>query len=315
MAWGYGARHSVPRLRNHSAAKAHYDSVKPIRGSDNLRPLGNRRNQHVQIIERANGDIGCVLYGTEVVRYYTDGRIGVNFDGWVTPTTIQIMNAVLSPSYYHDMGGIFQHDHKAVLATYAHGYEGVRYMHLQHDIENVFMRDYAHYGHDALVLLNPRPLTVHRLNRDAANNVRRDYKVFRKYVDRMMRLRGNHITRHEYEQVFGEANGHFGTGVRYGKLNIHMRSQAVPPENTAAYLLECARSSEAEDNNKALLMLWDAVPVRQRHPMYDRDYEVKTKHLLKVLDDLIIYTHKEQCLESEVSDDKLRKDSYKRFLD
>jgi hypothetical protein len=71
--------------------KSLYESVKPIRGrAFDVRPIGKRRRDWETI--RMNGDVvECVLYQTPVVRYYPDGKIGVDTGGWVTPSTAEFM--------------------------------------------------------------------------------------------------------------------------------------------------------------------------------------------------------------------------------
>jgi hypothetical protein len=71
--------------------KSLYESVKPIRGrAVNVRPIGKRRRDWETV--RMDGDVvECVLYQTPVVRYYPDGKIGVDTGGWVTPSTAEFM--------------------------------------------------------------------------------------------------------------------------------------------------------------------------------------------------------------------------------
>ena len=72
--------------------KSLYDSIKPLRGrSTDVRPIGKRRRDWETI--RMNGDVvECVLYQTPVVRYYPDGRIGVQCGGWASNSTADFMH-------------------------------------------------------------------------------------------------------------------------------------------------------------------------------------------------------------------------------
>ena len=67
--------------------KKRHDEIKPIRGrSTDVRPIGARRRDWERF--EMDGDVVCIrLYHTQVVRYYPDGRVGVQCGGWVTPTT------------------------------------------------------------------------------------------------------------------------------------------------------------------------------------------------------------------------------------
>lgn len=63
-------------IGSYAAALSRWESVTPIRGS-NLRPLGNRRKQHQEIIKRADNSIACKLYRTDVVTFHPDESVEV----------------------------------------------------------------------------------------------------------------------------------------------------------------------------------------------------------------------------------------------
>ena len=93
----------LPTVRSYDEAKIHYDSIKPIRGSDNLRPLGKRSKQHMMLTEGSNEHghyYAAKLYSTECVRWYRDGRIQVRADGYSTQSTAGFIHAV-SPMTGH----------------------------------------------------------------------------------------------------------------------------------------------------------------------------------------------------------------------
>ena len=47
------------------------------------------------VVQPTSGDIYVRLHGTDILRYYADGRIEVNTGGWNTTTTLQRINAYL----------------------------------------------------------------------------------------------------------------------------------------------------------------------------------------------------------------------------
>lgn len=79
----------IKGLSTYAQAKAHYDSVVPIRGSDNIRPLGsNRRYKYTQIVKRMisvetpDNPLGewvevyaCNLWGTDYITFYPNGDL------------------------------------------------------------------------------------------------------------------------------------------------------------------------------------------------------------------------------------------------
>lgn len=69
-----------------------HDNIKPIRGrAEEVRPIGQRRRCWERI-EMDEDVVACRLYDTQVVRYYPDGRIGVQCDTWATPLTADFIH-------------------------------------------------------------------------------------------------------------------------------------------------------------------------------------------------------------------------------
>jgi hypothetical protein len=107
--WGHGNCARLPSLHNYERAKAHYDSVIPIRGrAEECRPLGAHRRfsyyeirKNVKAIQVKDDPLGqfittysCNLYRSDCVEYYPDGKIAIRTNGWHTPTTLAFVNYV-----------------------------------------------------------------------------------------------------------------------------------------------------------------------------------------------------------------------------
>jgi len=94
----------VPCIHSYAQAKQRYDSIKPIRGnSNNLRPIGPRSKQHMQIVEGRNTHghyYAAALHTTERVRWYEGGKIQVRSGTWSTLSTSCFIQAV-SPFRSH----------------------------------------------------------------------------------------------------------------------------------------------------------------------------------------------------------------------
>ncbi len=74
-----------------------YNNVKPIRGrSPDVRPIGNRRRDHEQIVRNdlGNGEYSYAakLYNTQVVEYIPNGDVILRTDGWHTPSTAEFIH-------------------------------------------------------------------------------------------------------------------------------------------------------------------------------------------------------------------------------
>lgn len=75
------SNYGCPRVTNYEDAVKHLASIKPIRGTTDLRPIGDRRKQHLTIHEgRENGVhyVALRLYSSDVIKYYADKRIEVD---------------------------------------------------------------------------------------------------------------------------------------------------------------------------------------------------------------------------------------------
>lgn len=79
-------------MRPYEYFEGKYRNTKPIRGrSADIRPIGMRRRDWERL--EMDGDVvACVLYHTQVVRYYPDGRVGIMCSNWHTPSTAQFIS-------------------------------------------------------------------------------------------------------------------------------------------------------------------------------------------------------------------------------
>lgn len=94
----FGTITDLPYLFNYERALIHYNSIKPIRGSDNLRPIcrttNGRRKKHMQIINYGDR-IACRLYDTDVLEFYPNGEVHIKTDGWSPNSTHQFISGIL----------------------------------------------------------------------------------------------------------------------------------------------------------------------------------------------------------------------------
>ena len=96
---GHGNCASIPQLSSYAQAKAHYNSVKPIRGDEEVRPIGARRFKWYRIktkeyMEEPNM-YSATLGNTNLVEYYYDGRISITTGGYRSVTNNSFLNFVL----------------------------------------------------------------------------------------------------------------------------------------------------------------------------------------------------------------------------
>ena len=108
----------LPSLLSYEQAVAHYESITPIRGSNNLRPLcvkGNgRRRQHMQIIRHADAVV-CRLHATDVVSFFANGDIVLNNSGWTSHTTHSFISGILADRYGRPLLTAYTHQSQTIL--------------------------------------------------------------------------------------------------------------------------------------------------------------------------------------------------------
>ena len=86
----FGGITDLPQLHSYETALGHYTQIKPIRGSNNVRPIcrtkNGRRKKHMQIIKRDDA-IACRLYDTDVLTFYKNGVVDYYSGGYISNTT------------------------------------------------------------------------------------------------------------------------------------------------------------------------------------------------------------------------------------
>jgi hypothetical protein len=96
---GHGNCAGLPQLSTYAQAQAHYNFVKPIRGDEEVRPLGVRRFKWYRITKKDYMEEPCMysanIGNTNMVEYYHDGRISITTGGYRSPTNTAFLNFVL----------------------------------------------------------------------------------------------------------------------------------------------------------------------------------------------------------------------------
>ena len=179
MGFGIDGR-DLPLMRSYKRAKEQYDSITPIRGSNNFRPLGDRRKHHHQrIIEVAprNGagaaGIACVLYRTACVTYYEDGTIHLNHGGYTSQSTCTFINRI-SP-----VSGVRMDKQRDCLVVLINGGE------YKCGKDGLWLKQIGMGGY---VPIDPVPFKITLANRAAMREVKKQYKPFMTYAIGLAKL-------------------------------------------------------------------------------------------------------------------------------
>lgn len=171
---GYATIQRVPRaIRKYEEAKSIYDKTKPIRGRDNVRPLGARRDVDTYQVRMRDDDVQFMLYKTPVVTYRPDDTIELFCDGWNSMSTRQFISHVLNTHCYTKNGRMILRAGEQLQVMPTKGQEIV----LLKEVDGL------------LTISNPQDVMGYRINRKAANNVRAKYKEFLDYLSNMLLVR------------------------------------------------------------------------------------------------------------------------------
>ena len=113
----FGNITDLPTLFSYAEALAHYESITPIRGSQNLRPIctthNGRRKKHMQIIKTTHPKalgvaatpqgaldaVACRLYDTDVVTFTSNGDIIIDNGGYATNSTHSFIVGIMTYAY------------------------------------------------------------------------------------------------------------------------------------------------------------------------------------------------------------------------
>jgi hypothetical protein len=163
---------SLPYLRSYTQAKGRYDSTTPIRGSNNVRPLGDRKKKHMRIEEaKRNGagaaGIACVLYNTPCVTYYEDGTLHLAHGGYISRSTIKFIARVAPVS------GVHMDSARQCLVVRVAGGE------YQCGNDGLWLKFTETGGY---VPVDPEPFSVTLVDRAAMREAKRQYKEFMTYA-------------------------------------------------------------------------------------------------------------------------------------
>lgn len=291
------------KIKTYEEALAHEASVKPIRGKT-IKPLHRRRDTHLTI-RRQTGfnfegeEVVIKMYYTDIVKYRPNGEIYVEINGWISVTTRQVLINILGADFHKYNNRMWVRcDIPESYTTHA--------LPIDAHAPNIFRVNMS----NSLEFQNFKYPVVHSLNRQAANIVRKQYKAFRQYLTNNFKLRSEDggltcsLGVGEFTRAFETANGFAGTV--YGTPRLPVIQVARNKEAIDRYI-ELIQSHDTEDFYKAMLITVGTT-IWKRH-------SVTLKGLLKVLDDCILYHHRDTVfVEKQVTTGSWAKDNYLRFI-
>ena len=189
----FGGITDLPRLRSFEQALEHYESIKPIRGSNNLRPICNtpngRRKKHMQIIKRDNATVVCRLYDTDVLTFrmgksWEDGVVEFNSGGFISNTTHSFASSILYPY----VGFWTKKGNTEVAINWQHHEDHAKSYHVGPNQTFKMRRTGEPHQPPEYTAINPPKNFEYYLKRKEYNAHRKPLKEFQEHCIRMTKL-------------------------------------------------------------------------------------------------------------------------------
>jgi hypothetical protein len=183
---GYSTVKEVKQCFTYADAKYVHDKTKPIRGrSPDIRPLGQRRDADTYSVRMHGENVEFVLYKTPVVTYLPGGDVVIKTDGWSSISTHQFIEQVL---------GVRCYGSRRSTVMEARSAEGDVHKYIIPKDKGITM---IHAGGNWRIT-QFNTLYEYRLNRKAANAVRKQYADFLRYIKGMVNLRSEMVEPHRW---------------------------------------------------------------------------------------------------------------------
>jgi len=275
--YGNISMYDMPALRTYQDALEHYESIKPIRGKDWLRPVINtpngRRKQHMQIIKHRDNTIACRLYNTDVLTYHPNGEIHFTNGGYTTNATHQFATALLKARWVGYRCFFNSHKRQTTVTvgkkTVAIGDGEV--LKLKYDKDTGFG------------FIDPPKMYAYYLKRAPMGMRRKEIEPFTRYVLALAKL----VDPKQYEEYKGQQTAYW----------LHRRVTSDDDARrveAAEYLLHRA--------------------CRWRGDWLNRELSVLPKDITNMLDDMLKYMYAEDLFEKREVDKPNTNDNSKYML-
>ena len=235
--------------------------------------MGARRDADVYSVRMSGANVEFVLYKTPVITYLPNGDVMVKTDGWSSVSTHQFIQQVLNVDCYGSR-------RNTVLSLGSQG------KHIIPKNKNVTM---IHAGGNWRIT-DSHAIYEYRLNRKAANEVRKKYADFLNYVKGVAKLRSEMVEpgrwarrQHPYAVVTLNEQE-----VAYPKLGVSGMVRGL-----MGYLsLYQPEETRHESYNMAFAMALNGCQVYRG----DDEYRAVTEEVLSLIDELLLRAHAQDVL-------------------
>ena len=272
----FGRVTSIPTMGSYEYALNKFNYTTPIRGRNTI-PLGGRRSHDRYYMEKHGEVIWCYYHRTPILKIHPGNVYEINVEGWHTQTTAQVLDRLLPGAR------VFMTDGRITVGCYNKGYFPIP--------DGGIKFTTGESGLGLLTPIDPKPQTIHKINRKKANAVRRQYAAFMTFAKGMLKLRQDeegycYVQPEEFKNAGAEGRTHDLTIERW------------------------IESDEPEDHYPAVLAF-----VRQIHHYGYRAVCVHESSVRKKINDFILKLHADEVLEQvELPLGEVKRDPYKEWL-
>ena len=282
---GYRTIEHVKQCFTYADAKYVHDKTKPIRGrSPEVRPLGARRDADVYSVRMSGENVEFVLYKTPVVTYLPNGDVVIKTDGWNSMSTHQFIEQVLGVKCYGARRNTIMEARSA---------DGDVHKYIIPKDKGITM---IHAGGNWRIT-QFNTIYEYRLNRKAANQMRKQYAGFLTYVRGMVSLRSEMVEPGRWARRQKPY-----AAVVIGQDELPQLARAGTIHGLKIEFAELLRADQPEDtrhlsHNKAfgLAVQW-ALSLSQRNSVNFGQVKLPADEVLGLIDELLLRMHAQEVL-------------------
>ena len=282
---GHQTVKEVKRCFTYADAKYLHDTTKPIRGrSPEVRPLGARRDVDTYSVRMSGANVEFVLYKTPVVTYLPNGDVMVKTDGWNSVSTHQFICQVLGVKCYGARRNTIMEARSA---------EGDVHKYTIPKDKGITM---IHAGGNWRIT-QFNTIYEYRLNRKAANAVRKKYADFLRYVKGMVSLRSEMVEPHRWARRQKPY-----AAVVIGQEELPQLARAKTIHDLKIEFEELLRADQPEETRHekfntafALAVQW-ALSLSRSNSVNVGTVKLPANEVLGLIDELLLRAHAQDVL-------------------
>ena len=295
----FGNITDLPTLFSYAEALKHYESITPIRGSKNLRPIctthNGRRKKHMQIIKTtypkalgmaatpqgAIDAVACRLYDTDVITFVSNGDIIIDNGGYATNSTHSFIDGMFNRGFYTSRQ----------LTAYSKAGSTV-------------IEVYPPQG-KKLVVMGDKPVTIRKVEdtREVAYDFTEDVDVQKGYYLKR-KVMGEKRKEVDKFRKFALACAKMIDPEQYRLGKVSLRPLAA--EDIYAYMVDQDQWNDAFE-----ALIYTSINSDYFYYTRRRDYSVNLPRLRRLMDDVLKYVHCEELFEARDTNNPLSNDNAK----